>query len=84
MRRVEDIAKQKKTAHQASSHWLRAQGEDMIPIPGTKRRKYLEENARVVNIKLSPEDLRRVEGAAPRGAAAGLRYPEAMMQLINR
>jgi len=85
VRRVEDIARKKGcTPGQLALAWLLAQGEDLIPIPGTKRRKYLEENAAAANIKLSPDDLRRIEEAAPHGAAAGLRYPEGMMHLVNR
>jgi aryl-alcohol dehydrogenase-like predicted oxidoreductase len=78
LRRVEEIAKEK-----GCTPGQLAQGQDIIPIPGTKRRKYLEENAAAVNIRLSPEDLRRIEEAAPHGAAAGLRYPEGLMQLVN-
>jgi aryl-alcohol dehydrogenase-like predicted oxidoreductase len=55
-----------------------------VPIPGTKRRKYLEENVGAVNVQLSAEDLRRIEEAFPSGAAAGERYPEHMMQLVNQ
>jgi aryl-alcohol dehydrogenase-like predicted oxidoreductase len=82
--RVEAVAGEKKcTPGQLALAWLLAQGEDIIPIPGTKRRKYLEENAGALNVKLTSEDLRRIEEVAPKGAAAGLRYPEAMMNLIN-
>ena len=82
--RVELIAKEKKcTPGQLALAWLLAQGEDVIPIPGTKRRKYLEENIAALNVKLSPEDLRRFEEVAPKGVAAGQRYPEHMMSLVN-
>jgi aryl-alcohol dehydrogenase-like predicted oxidoreductase len=64
--------------------WVLAQGPDIIPIPGTKRVAYLEENAAAIDIKLSPEDLRRIEEAAPKGSAAGPRYPESMMGAVNR
>ena len=64
--------------------WLLAQGEDIVPIPGTKRRERLEENLRAVEIELSGEDLRRIEQVAPLGAAAGTRYPEALMHTVNR
>ena len=64
--------------------WLLAQGEDIIPIPGTKRRKYLEENVGALQVKLTTDDLRRIEEVAPKGVAAGMRYPETMMTLINR
>ena len=55
-----------------------------MPIPGTKRRKYLEENVGALNAKLTAEDLRRIDEVAPKGAAAGARYPEAMMASVNR
>jgi len=83
--RVEVLAREKHcTAGQLALAWLLAQGEDIIPIPGTKRRKYLEENVGALNVKLAADDLRRIEEVAPKGAAAGLRYPEAMMSLVNR
>jgi aryl-alcohol dehydrogenase-like predicted oxidoreductase len=82
--RVELIAKEKKcTPGQLALAWLLAQGEDLVPIPGTKRRKYLEENAGAVNLKLTPDDLHRIDEVAPRGAASGARYPEHMMALVN-
>jgi aryl-alcohol dehydrogenase-like predicted oxidoreductase len=82
--RVEAIAKEKKcTPGQLALAWLLAQGEDLIPIPGTKRRKYLEENAGAVNVKLTPDDLPRIDEVAPHGAASGARYPEHMMALVN-
>ncbi len=82
--RVEQIAKEKKcTPGQLALAWLLAQGEDIIPIPGTKRRKYLEENVAAVSIKLSAGDLRRLEEVAPKGVASGARYPEQMMTLVN-
>ncbi len=84
VRRVEAIAKEKKcTPGQLALAWLLAQGEDILPIPGTKRRKYLEENAGALNVKLTPDDLRRLDEVAPRGAAAGMRYPEHMMKTVN-
>ena len=83
--RVEALAREKRcTAGQLALAWLLAQGEDIIPIPGTKRRKYLEENVAALQVKLTAEDLRRIEEVAPKGAAAGPRYPEAMMALVNR
>jgi aryl-alcohol dehydrogenase-like predicted oxidoreductase len=83
--RVETLAKEKNcTASQLALAWLLAQGPDIIPIPGTKRRKFLEDNAGAANVKLSPEDLRKIEEVAPHGAAAGARYPEVMMALINK
>ena len=61
-----------------------AQGNDIIPIPGTKRRRYLEENAKAAEIVLTPEDLRRIDEVAPKGAAAGDRYPPAGMAAVGR
>jgi aryl-alcohol dehydrogenase-like predicted oxidoreductase len=82
--RVGQLAKEKHcTPGQLALAWLLAQGEDVIPIPGTKRRKYLEENAAAVDLKLSADDLRRIEEVAPKGVAAGQRYPESMMNLLN-
>ncbi len=84
VRRVEEIAKEKGcTASQLALAWVMAQGEDIVPIPGTKRRKYLEENAGAVDVHLTEEDLRRIAEVAPQGVASGERYPEHMMQLIN-
>jgi aryl-alcohol dehydrogenase-like predicted oxidoreductase len=85
VKRVEEIAGEKKcTPGQLALAWLLAQGDDIIPIPGTKRRKYLEENAAALNVKLSSDDLRRIDEVAPHGAAAGERYPQAMMAAVNR
>lgn len=82
--KIKEIAKEKDCeASQLALAWLLAQGEDIVPIPGTKRRKYLDENVRAVDLKLTDEDLARIDEAAPRGAAAGLRYPEAGMKGIN-
>ena len=64
--------------------WLLAQGDDIVPIPRTKRRRYLEENAAAAAIALSPSDLRRINEVAPKDAAAGPRYPEAMMHFVDR
>jgi aryl-alcohol dehydrogenase-like predicted oxidoreductase len=85
VKRVEEIAKENKcTPSQLALAWLLAQGDDIIPIPGTKRRKYLEENVSALNVKLTPQDLRRIDEVAPHGAAAGNRYNETMMDLVNR
>lgn len=84
VQRVEDLAKEKHcTTSQLALAWLLAQGHDIIPIPGTKRRKYLEENAGALEIKLEVADLRRIDEVAPRGAVSGERYNEAMMKLVN-
>ncbi len=83
--RVEKIATQKGcTASQLALAWVLAQGENIVPIPGTKKRKYLEENVASIDITLSKEDLALINDAAPKGAAAGLRYPKAAMQSLNR
>ena len=85
VRRVELIAKEKKCMPgQLALAWLLAQGQDIIPIPGTKRRQYLEENADALKLKLTADDLRRIDEVASRGAAAGLRYPEHIMQTLGR
>ncbi len=83
--RITAIAAEKRcTPAQLALAWVLAQGEDIVPIPGTKRRKYLEENVAASEVKLSPEDLRRIDEIAPKNAAAGQRYPEAAMGLVNR
>src|SRR5713101_1939162 len=85
VRRVGEIAREKGcTPGQLALAWLLAQGQDLIPIPGTKRRKYLEENAAAESVTLTAEDLRRIDEVAPHGAASGLRYPEAMMKMVGR
>jgi len=82
--RVELLAREKRCKpSQLALAWLLAQGNDILPIPGTKRRKYLEENLGALDVQLTPADLKRIEEVAPRGAASGLRYPEAMMNLVN-
>jgi aryl-alcohol dehydrogenase-like predicted oxidoreductase len=84
VRRVQIIAKEKNiTPSQLALAWVLAQGNDVIPIPGTKRRSYLEENAAAADVTLSAKELRRIEAVAPRGVASGLRYPEEMMRLVN-
>ena len=85
VRRVEELAKEKGCKpSQLALAWVLAQGEDIVAIPGTKRRKYLEENAAALDLKLTPEDLLRIDKAAPRGAAVGERYPEQMMRAVGR
>jgi aryl-alcohol dehydrogenase-like predicted oxidoreductase len=82
---VEKLAKEKGcTASQLALAWVLSRGDDIIPIPGTKRRKYLEENAKALDIELSPEDLARLDRILPPGAAAGERYGEQAMQAVNR
>ena len=70
------------TPGQLALAWLLAQGDDIVPIPGTKRRQYLEENAAAVEIELEPADLQWLDEALPRGAAAGQRYAD--MSPVNR
>ena len=72
------------TPAQAAIAWVLAQGDDIVPIPGTKRRRYLEENAGAAAVRLSAADLKRIAAAFPPGAAAGERYPEAMMKAVGR
>jgi aryl-alcohol dehydrogenase-like predicted oxidoreductase len=84
VKEVEEMAHEKKCKpSQLALAWVLAQGEDIVPIPGTKRRKYLEENAAAVDVKLTSEDLRRLREVFPAGAAAGLRYPEHLMNMVN-
>jgi aryl-alcohol dehydrogenase-like predicted oxidoreductase len=64
--------------------WVLAQGNDIVPIPGTKRRHYLEENVAALDVHLTSDDLARISAAAPKGAAAGDRYPAAGMAAVNR
>src|SRR6266571_848658 len=85
VQRVEQIAAEKGcTPSQLVLAWVLAQGDDIVPIPGTKRRNYLEDNVEAVNVRLTADDLRRIEEVFPTGAAAGERYPEHMMQLVGR
>ncbi len=82
--RVEEIATEKQCKPaQLALAWVLAQDEDIVPIPGTKRRKYLEQNVAALDVKLSKEDLRRIDEIFPTGAAAGDRYPEHMMSIVN-
>jgi len=84
IRRIETIAQEKGcTPSQLALAWTLAKGEHIVPIPGTKRRKYLEENVAAVDVKLTSEDLRRIDETMPPGAAAGERYPEATMRILN-
>ena len=82
--RVREIAGEKGcTASQLALAWVLAQGDDVVPIPGTKRRKYLEENAGAVDVTLTEEDLGRIDEAFPRGAATGERYPAEAMRTVD-
>ena len=85
VKKVDELAKEKGcTPSQLALAWLLAQGPDVIPIPGTKRRKYLEDNAGAVTVKLTEKDLKRIDAVAPRGVASGERYSEAMMKAVGR
>ncbi len=82
--KVEEIARAKGvTTSQLALAWVLAQGQDIVPIPGTKRRKYLEQNAETAEIILSQEELAAIEDVFPKDAVSGLRYPEAMMKSVN-
>ena len=72
------------TAAQLALAWVLSRGEDIVPIPGTKRRKWLEENIAALDVTLTEEDRLRLEAIAPRGVAAGARYGEAMMSLLRK
>jgi len=81
--RVREIAEEKNaTPAQLALAWVLAQGEDIVPIPGTKRRERLEENVAALDVELTDADLERIEAAFPKGATAGDRYPD--MSTINR
>jgi aryl-alcohol dehydrogenase-like predicted oxidoreductase len=85
VQRVTEIARDKGcTPGQLALAWVLAQGQDIVPIPGTKRRKYLEENVGALEVMLTADDLERIEEAVPKNVAAGSRYPEAMMKLLNK
>src|SRR6266702_6307257 len=85
VKRVEEIAGEKKcTPAQLALAWVLAQGNDIVPIPGTKRRKYLQENIGALDVDLSSADLARIDQVAPREAFAGARYPEWAMGMVNR
>jgi aryl-alcohol dehydrogenase-like predicted oxidoreductase len=81
---IEELAAEKHcSAAQLALAWLLARGDDIVPIAGTKRRSYLEQNVGAVQVKLSANDLSRLDRAAPRGAASGARYPQEAMQRVN-
>ena len=85
VRHIEALARTKGcTPSQLALAWLLAQGDDIVPIPGTKRRGYLEENVGALDVTLSRADLDRIDEIAPRGVAAGERYTEAGMKTVNR
>ena len=82
---ITELAKQKGcTPSQLALAWLLHRGNDIVPIPGTKRRQYLEENVGAVDVELTPQEMARIDAIAPKGVAAGDRYPEAGMRTVNR
>ncbi len=83
--RVREVAAEKKCApSQLAIAWVLAQGRDVVPIPGTKRRKYLEENAAAAGVELSAADLARIGEVLNSEEVAGARYPEQAMGALNR
>ena len=85
LKSIESIAEEKGcTPAQLALAWVLSRGEHIVPIVGTKRRKYLEENMGALEMKLTPDDLRRIDEALPRGIFSGERYPEGTMRLLNR
>jgi len=83
--RVEEIAREKKcTPAQLALAWVLAQGDDIVPIPGTKRRKYLQENISALDVILTSADLARIDKVVPHRAVAGARYPDWAMAMVNR
>jgi aryl-alcohol dehydrogenase-like predicted oxidoreductase len=85
VKRIEEMAAEKEcTPAQLALAWVLAQGDDIVPIPGTKRRSYLEENVAALEISLTSQELERIDEIAPHDVAAGARYPEAGMAAVNR
>jgi aryl-alcohol dehydrogenase-like predicted oxidoreductase len=84
VREIEAMAREKGCApSQLALAWVLAQGSDIVPIPGTKRRPYLEENAGALDVSLTKDDLERIDRIIPPGAAAGMRYPEPGMRMLG-
>jgi len=85
VKEIEAIASEKGcTSSQLALAWVLAQGDDIVPIPGTKRRKYLEENVRALEVKLTGAELARIDRVIPSGAAAGERYAPHALRAVNR
>ncbi|CAA9404905.1 Oxidoreductase, aldo/keto reductase family [uncultured Leptolyngbya sp.] len=83
--KIKQIAAQKQcTPAQLALAWLLAKGEDIIPIPGTRRQARLHENVGALEIELTADELQQIEAIVPIGSAAGTRYPEALMHSVNR
>ncbi len=84
LKRLEEIAKEKNcTPSQLAIAWVLSRGKGIVPIPGTKRRKYLEENVQALTVKLTPQDIEKINSVAHVGVAAGMRYHESGMKTIN-
>jgi aryl-alcohol dehydrogenase-like predicted oxidoreductase len=82
---IETVARQKRcTPSQLALAWLLARGQDIVPIPGTKHVRYLEENVGALDVELTGEDLARIDAIAPHGVASGARYAEASLAMLNR
>ncbi|MEO7672922.1 MAG: aldo/keto reductase [Pyrinomonadaceae bacterium] len=82
--RIKEIADEKGVAaSQLALAWVLSQGDDIVPIPGTKRRKYIEQNAAAVDVRLTADEIGQINEVFPRDAASGSRYPEAMMKSVN-
>jgi len=82
---IEELAKEKHcTPAQLALAWVLARGEDIVPIPGTKHRRYLEQNVAALDVELTADDLAKIDEIAPHNVAAGARYPEAAMKAVNR
>jgi aryl-alcohol dehydrogenase-like predicted oxidoreductase len=85
VQKIEVMAKSKGcTPSQLALAWVMSQGDQVFPIPGTKRMKYLQENVGALDVKLSPEELKDIDAIAPKGVAAGSRYPESAMTSVGR
>jgi aryl-alcohol dehydrogenase-like predicted oxidoreductase len=85
VRHIERLASDKGcTPSQLALAWLLAQGDDVVPIPGTKRRRFLEDNVGALHVRLTADDLHEIDAIAPQGVAAGTRYPEGGMGTVNR
>lgn len=85
VQRVSDISREKHCSPaQLALAWVLAQGEEVVPIPGTKRRRYLQENIGALDVNLTSADLARIDEAAPKDSFSGPRYPESTLKMVNR
>jgi aryl-alcohol dehydrogenase-like predicted oxidoreductase len=84
VKKIEDLARAKNcTPAQLALAWVMAQGDDIVPIPGTKRRKYLDQNLDALDVRLTPDELKQIDAIAPRGIAAGTRYAPEVMKRVG-